>query len=161
MAGFDFIALGLLVLLLLPIVLIDLRESRIPNLCNLALGAVGLGQAVVRVPEWTTLGVGLAQGAVTFLALGGIAWVIQKIDRNARIGWGDLKFLTAASLWVGVQGSLIVLILASVVALLATLALAPWRGGVKLREMQPFGPALAVGLLAVTVTVFIRGAAGA
>ena len=35
--------------------------------------------------------------------------------------------------------------------------MAPWRG-VKWREMRPFGPALAVGLLAVTVTVFIRNA---
>jgi leader peptidase (prepilin peptidase)/N-methyltransferase len=159
MAGLDFIALGLLVLLLLPIVLIDLRESRIPNLCNLALGAVGLGQAVVRVPALTTLAVGLAQAIITFLLLAGTAWLMQKIDRNARIGWGDLKFLTAASLWVGVQGSLIVLVLASVVALVATLALAPWRG-VKWREMRPFGPALAFGLLVVTVTVFIRGAPG-
>ncbi|WP_395677141.1 prepilin peptidase [Inquilinus sp.] len=157
MAGLDFIALGLLVLLLLPIVLIDLRESRIPNLCNLALGAVGLGQALVRVPELMTLAVALAQAAATFFLLAGTAWLMQKIDRNARIGWGDLKFLTAASLWVGLQGSLIVLILASLVALLVTLALAPWRG-VKWREMRPFGPALAAGLLAVTVTVFIRGA---
>lgn len=157
MAGLDFIALGLLVLLLLPIVLIDLRENRIPNLCNLALGLVGLGQALIRAPELATLAVALAQAAVTFLLLAGTAWLMQKVDRHARIGWGDLKFLTAASLWVGVQGSLIVLVVASLVALLATLAAAPWRG-VRWREMRPFGPALAVGLLAVTVTVFIRGA---
>jgi leader peptidase (prepilin peptidase)/N-methyltransferase len=157
MAGLDFIALGLLVLLLLPIVLIDLRESRIPNICNLALGACGLAQALTRSPTLQTLGFSLAAAAVTFLLLAGTAWLMQKIDRNARIGWGDLKFLTAASLWVGVQGSLIVLVLASLVALVATLALAPWRG-VKWREMRPFGPALALGLLVVTVTVFIRGA---
>ena len=159
MAGLDFIALGLLVLLLLPVVVIDLRESRIPNLCNLALGVVGLAQALVRSPTLQTLGFTVGAGVVTFLLLAGTAWLMQKIDRNARIGWGDLKFLTAASLWVGVQGSLIVLVLASVVALLATLALAPWRG-VKWREMRPFGPALAFGLLVVTVTVFIRGAPG-
>jgi leader peptidase (prepilin peptidase)/N-methyltransferase len=157
MAGLDFIFLGLLVLLLLPIVLIDLRESRIPNICNLALAAGGLAQALVRSPTLQTLGLSLGVAALTFLLLAGTAWVMQKIDRNARIGWGDLKFLTAASLWVGLQGSLVVLILASVVALIATLALAPWRG-VKWREMRPFGPALALGLLVVTVTVFIRGA---
>ncbi|HEY9343654.1 MAG TPA: A24 family peptidase [Inquilinus sp.] len=157
MAGLDFISLGLLVLLLLPIVLIDLRESRIPNICNLALAAGGLAQALVRNPTLQTLGLSLGVAVLTFLLLAGTAWVMQKIDRNARIGWGDLKFLTAASLWVGLQGSLVVLILASVVALMATLALAPWRG-VKWREMRPFGPALALGLLVVTVTVFIRGA---
>ncbi|MBW8725527.1 MAG: prepilin peptidase [Inquilinus limosus] len=158
MDGLDFIALGLLVLLLLPIVLIDLRESRIPNICNLALGVCGLALALVRNPTLQTLGFSLGAAVVTFVLLAGTAWLMQKIDRNARIGWGDLKFLTAASLWVGVQGSLIVLILASLVALVATLALAPWRGGVKWREMRPFGPALAVGLIAVTVTAFIRGA---
>ena len=157
MAGLDFIFLGLLVLLLLPIVLIDLRESRIPNICNLALAAGGLAQALVRSPTLQTLGLSLGVAVLTFLLLAGTAWLMQKIDRNARIGWGDLKFLTAASLWVGLQGSLVVLILASVVALMATLALAPWRG-VKWREMRPFGPALALGLLVVTVTVFIRGA---
>jgi leader peptidase (prepilin peptidase)/N-methyltransferase len=157
MSGFDFIFLGLLVLLLLPIVLIDLRESRIPNVCNLALAAGGLVQAMVRSPTLKTLGLSLGVAVLTFVLLAGTAWLMQKIDRHARIGWGDLKFLTAASLWVGLQGSLVVLVLASVVALLATLALAPWRG-VKWREMRPFGPALAIGLLAVTVTVFIRGA---
>ncbi|MGL4961424.1 MAG: prepilin peptidase [Inquilinus sp.] len=157
MAGLDFISLGLLVLLLLPIVLIDLRESRIPNICNLALAGGGLAQALVRSPTLQTLGLSLGVAVLTFLLLAGTAWVMQKIDRNARIGWGDLKFLTAASLWVGLQGSLVVLILASVMALMATLALAPWRG-VKWREMRPFGPALALGLLVVTVTVFIRGA---
>ncbi|WP_051248762.1 MULTISPECIES: A24 family peptidase [Inquilinus] len=157
MAGLDFIFLGLLVLLLLPIVLIDLRESRIPNVCNLALAAGGLAQALVRSPTLQTLGLSLGVAVLTFLLLAGTAWLMQKIDRHARIGWGDLKFLTAASLWVGLQGSLIVLIVASLVALLATLAMAPWRG-VRWREMRPFGPALAVGLLAVTVTVFIRGA---
>jgi leader peptidase (prepilin peptidase)/N-methyltransferase len=157
MAGLDFIFLGLLVLLLLPIVLIDLRESRIPNICNLALAVGGLAQALVRSPTLQTLGLSLGVAVLTFALLAGTAWVMQKIDRHARIGWGDLKFLTAASLWVGLQGSLIVLVLASLVALLATLAMAPWRG-VKWREMRPFGPALAVGLLAVTVTVFIRNA---
>lgn len=157
MDGLDFIAIGVLLLLLLPIVLIDLRESRIPNICNLALAAGGLAQALVRSPRLDTLGIALAQAVLTFFVLAGTAWLMQRIDRNARIGWGDLKFLTAASLWVGVQGSLAVLLLASLVALLATLAMAPWRG-VKWREMRPFGPALAVGLLAVTVTVFIRNA---
>ena len=97
-----------------------------------------------------------AKDFLSVILLAGTAWLMQRINRNARIGWGDLKFLTAASLWVGLQGALIVLILASLVALLATLAMAPWRG-VRWREMRPFGPALAVGLLAVTVTVFIRG----
>jgi leader peptidase (prepilin peptidase)/N-methyltransferase len=157
MNGLDFIALGVLVLLLLPITLIDLRESRIPNICNLALAAAGLCQAMIRAPELMTLAVALAQAALTFLVLAGTAWLMQRIDRNARIGWGDLKFLTAASLWVGVQGALIVLVLASILALAASLALAPWRG-VRLREMQPFGPALALGLLVVTTTLFIRGA---
>ncbi|MGF6232047.1 leader peptidase (prepilin peptidase)/N-methyltransferase [Inquilinus ginsengisoli] len=157
MSGVDFIFLGLLILLLLPIVLIDLRESRIPNICNLALAVGGLAQALVRSPTLQTLGLALGAAVLTFALLAGTAWVMQKIDRHARIGWGDLKFLTAASLWVGLQGSLVVLILASMVALLATLAMAPWRG-VKWREMRPFGPALAVGLLVVTVTVFIRNA---
>lgn len=157
MSGLDFIFLGLLVLLLLPIVLIDLRESRIPNICNLALAAGGLVQALVRSPTLKTLGLSLGVAVLTFVLLAGTAWLMQKIDRHARIGWGDLKFLTAASLWVGLQGSLIVLVIASLVALLVTLALSPWRG-MKWREMRPFGPALAVGLLAVTVTVFIRGA---
>lgn len=156
MAGLDFIALGLLVLLLLPIVLIDLRESRIPNICNLALGVCGLALALVRDPTLRTLGFSVGAAALTFLLLAGTAWLMQRIDRHARIGWGDLKFLTAASLWVGVQGSLIVLILASLGALIATLVMSPWRG-MKWREMRPFGPALALGLIAVTVTGFIRG----
>jgi len=157
MDGLEFIAIGILLLLLLPIVLIDLRESRIPNICNAALALGGLAQALVRSPRPETLVIALAQAVLTFVVLAGTAWLMQRIDRNARIGWGDLKFLTAASLWVGVQGSLVVLVLASVMALITTLALSPWHG-MKWREMRPFGPALALGLLVVTVTIFIRGA---
>lgn len=160
MSGLDFICLGLLILLLLPIVLIDLRESRIPNLCNLALAAGGLAQALIRAPTLETLGFAVAAAALTFLILAGTAWAIRQIDRRARIGWGDLKFLAAASFWVGLQGSLAVLVLASLAALLATLALAPWRG-LNWREMRPFGPALALGLLIVTVTLFLRQTPGA
>ena len=153
MGGIEFIFLGLLILLLLPISFTDMREQRIPNSLNLAVALLGMGHGLLRDPRLVTLGLLLAQAVITFLLFAGTAWLMRRISRRAEIGWGDLKFLIAASLWVGVDGSVATLVVGCILYILWAAALAPWRG-FRPGELNAFGPMLAVGMLAVVIVVF-------
>jgi leader peptidase (prepilin peptidase)/N-methyltransferase len=83
----------------------------------------------------------------------GTAWVLRRLSARSSIGMGDLKFLTAASLWVGWDGSVVILMIACLCAVLISLAVAPWQG-LDLRRARPFGPMLAVGMIVVVTLAF-------
>lgn len=145
--------LGLLILLLIPVVVVDMRERRIPNTANLAIGCAGLAHGVWQDPRWITLAHMLGQAALVMIVLFATAFVMRMISRRSKVGMGDLKFLMAAALWVGMDGAVIVLLVASLGQLLAALVVAPWKG-LKMREMRPFGPMLACGLAVVAIGQF-------
>lgn len=148
MDGLQFVALGALVLLLTPVVVTDLRERRIPNAWNLALGAAGMIFHLIQAPAWRTLAESLAAAVLTAALFLGVLWVMRHLRRSGSLGLGDVKFLIAASQWVGALGAAWVFVGAGVLALAAVLAAAPWRG-LDLRRQIPFGPALAVALLVI------------
>ncbi|MCR5876676.1 A24 family peptidase [Phenylobacterium sp. J426] len=153
MSGLALVATGVLILLLIPVVAIDLRERRIPNVLNLSIGLLGAAFAWAREPELATLGA-LLLGAL--LALGillAAVGVLRLLKRQGQLGAGDIKFLVAASFWVGASGAAWTFVVASLLSVLTLLVLAPWRGW-NPRESVPFGPALSAALL----TVFIARA---
>lgn len=155
MHGVELMFIGLLGLLLVPMAVIDARERRIPNVLNGLLALLGLAHSWAIGQSWHAVQVSLINGAVAVVLLGGSTALIRLISRRSRIGLGDLKFLAAASLWVGWDGSIAVLFVASVLATLMTLAVAPWQG-LNLGRMRPFGPMLAVGMLAVVGLLSFR-----
>jgi leader peptidase (prepilin peptidase)/N-methyltransferase len=65
------------------------------------------------------------------------------------LGLGDVKFLSAATLWTGLFDFPILLLAASVAALFVVLCLHVVGQGVTARASIPFGPFLVVGLLVV------------
>ncbi len=153
MSAIDIVFLGLLILVLIPVVTTDLRERRIPNPLNLLVGVLGFVHAMIQTPTWGQAGLEGGTIVLAAIAFAATAWAVGRIDRNARIGWGDLKFLTAASLWVGIDGSVAVLFVASLASLVATLATAPWNRA-SWRRQRPFGPMLAIGMVAVVTVTF-------
>ncbi|MDE2514848.1 MAG: prepilin peptidase [Rhodospirillales bacterium] len=157
MRPLDIVFMGLMLAVLIPIVATDLRERRIPNRLNLALGGLGLLHTVLRAPHILEVALSLGGAAITLVLLLGTRAVLGLIDRRAVFGLGDVKFLVAASLWVGVQGSVAVMLVASLVSILAALAAAPWRG-LRMREALPFAPMLAIGLLAVSLAGYAAAA---
>jgi leader peptidase (prepilin peptidase)/N-methyltransferase len=152
MSGAELVFVGLLGLVLVPIAVIDARERRIPNWPTLALALLGLAHAWLLGPGWRAA---LLGGAIAVALLGISVGVMRLLSRRARIGLGDLKFLAASSLWVGWDGSIAVLFVASLLATLTAFALAPWQG-LDLGRMRPFGPMLAVGMLAVVGMLGLR-----
>lgn len=158
MRPLDIVFTGLLILVLIPIVATDLRERRIPNWLNLALGLLGLAHVALRSPTLPAVAGALATAIACGALLLGTVWLLSRLDPRAVFGLGDIKFLVAASFWVGLQGSVAVLIVACLASIVAALAAAPWRG-LRLRERQAFAPMLAIGLLVVSVASFATGGA--
>lgn len=126
--------------------LIDLRHGIIPDGLNLAVGGLGLANAVVE--GGTAAGV---EAIVEAIAVAAIFWLFRYLYFALRkiqgLGLGDVKFLAAATLWVGIAGIPMLLLIAALSALLAT-------GGAHLAGQRltrqtslPFGPFLTLGLL--------------
>jgi leader peptidase (prepilin peptidase)/N-methyltransferase len=152
MGGLGIISIGLLFLLSIPIVSTDLKQRRIPNIWNLALAVVGLAMDLVRSPHLQTLGVAALDCGATVALFAGVMLLMHVLKRPAGLGIGDVKFLAAASLWVGFGGAAILFILASLLTVITALAVAPWKG-LDLKSHRPFGPMLAASLLAVMLFV--------
>lgn len=150
---------GLLVVLLSIVALVDWQEQRIPNWLNLALAVGGLGYRLVQAPGFATLGTILVQAGLSLTLFVLTAEMIRWVNRGAYMGGGDLKFLVAVSLWVGLDGSVSVLLVASALQIAVVVAMIPWRGLHK-NKLQPFGPMLALGTLGIVLLVFLRDGAG-
>lgn len=126
--------------------LIDVRRGIIPDALNLAVAGLGLAKAVV--------GGGVAAGLEAIaeaIAVAAIFWLFRQLYFVMRkiqgLGLGDVKFLAAATPWVGIAGIPMLLSIAALSALLA-IGGAQLAGQSLTRQTSlPFGPFLAFGLL--------------
>jgi leader peptidase (prepilin peptidase)/N-methyltransferase len=130
----------------LAVSVIDGRRRIIPDPLNLLLLASGLAVATLRAPDPAALAACLAQAAMAF----GLLWALRALYTRLRgrtgLGLGDVKFVCAATAWIGLTGLPFLILIASTTAL-AALALAALAGRQITREFRlPFGPFLAVGL---------------
>jgi leader peptidase (prepilin peptidase) / N-methyltransferase len=146
-AGF-FVALCLLCG---SLALIDVRRGIIPDTHNFAIACLGLTRTVVA--DGALAGV---ESAAEALAVGMIFWLFRRfyfvLRKIQGLGLGDVKFLAAATPWVGIAGIPMLLLTAALSALIAI-------GGMQIagRELTrqtslPFGPFLAIGLLMALAT---------
>jgi leader peptidase (prepilin peptidase) / N-methyltransferase len=126
--------------------LVDFRRGIIPDALNLAVGSLGLAKAIV--DGGATGGLEAIAGAIVVAA---VFWLFRRLYFVLRkiqgLGLGDVKFLAAATPWVGIAGVPMLLLIAALSALLAI-------GGAQLAGQRltrqtslPFGPFLAFGLL--------------
>jgi leader peptidase (prepilin peptidase)/N-methyltransferase len=126
--------------------LIDFRRSIIPDALNFAVAGLGLAKAVIDG--------GVAAGLETIVeafAVAAIFWLFRRLYFALRkiqgLGLGDVKFLAAATPWVGIAGIPMLLLIAALSALLA-IGGAQLAGQSLTRQTSlPFGPFLALGLL--------------
>jgi leader peptidase (prepilin peptidase)/N-methyltransferase len=144
------IAATLLALLCLASVLlawIDLRYSIIPDWLNLSIAVIGLARTILLGGWEAALGVG-CEG----IAIGAIAWLLRRLYfmfRNYQgLGLGDVKLLAASGVWIGVAGVPVQLLVGSLAALAAAVSLHLAGRTMTRQTSLPFGPFLALGLLA-------------
>ncbi len=127
--------------------LIDLRQGIIPDGLNLAIAALGLAKATFTVGA--TAGAEALRDAVM---IGVICWLLRRLYFAWRkiqgLGLGDVKFLAAAAIWVGFSGIPLVILIAAIGALIAVGGLQLAGQSLTRQTSLPFGPFLAMGLLA-------------
>lgn len=136
----------LLISILAPIAWIDARRQIIPDSLNLLLGFFGLLYAYAdsgldALPQRL-----LTAAGVTIFFLG-LRKLYSMMRGETGLGLGDVKFLTAASLWLGILGLPWLVLFASISGLawhiIMTIRSKPASPLLRLA----FGPHLAVGFL--------------
>ena len=138
------IAGGYLVILLAAVCAIDGRYGIIPDSLVLALAAGGALQLLLWGPVdfwWRGF-----EAALVFAA----AWLFRAGYRWLRgydgLGFGDVKFVAAGTLWVGAEGIPGLLLIAVLSALVSLLILRTQGHDLHGKQAISFGPHLAVGL---------------
>ena len=137
---------GLLCLLCAILAWIDIRHGIIPDWLNLSIASLGLWKALMT--GGPSFGLEAAcQGA----AIGAIFWLLRRLYFAFRgvegLGLGDVKFLAAAGIWVGVSGLPMVLLVATLAALACAGIMQLAGRPIAAQTSLSFGPFLAVGLL--------------
>lgn len=150
------IATGILVTLSI----IDLRTWLLPDPLNLSLAITGvifhfiIGYEILP-PYELIFGALLGSGLLYIIRLGGNAYYKQE-----SLGLGDVKLLGAAGLWLGIEGTIIAIIVGAAAGVVHGLILA---GVIAYKEktryslqrlMLPAGPGFCVGIFLTGLWLF-------
>jgi leader peptidase (prepilin peptidase)/N-methyltransferase len=140
------ISFGLLCLLSTVLAWIDIRRGIIPDWLNLTIAGVGLSKAVFVGGPLAGL-----EAACEGAAIGAIFWLLRRLYFAFRevqgLGLGDVKFLAAAGIWVGIAGLPMLLLVAALTALACAGIMQLAGRQLTGQTSMSFGPFLAIGLL--------------
>lgn len=119
---------------------IDGQHKIIPNELTLPAIPVGL------VLAWLAPPPGLLEAGVGALVVGGLLWGIaaayERVTGRVGLGLGDVKLMTMLACFLGLEPTLGVLVLGSLLGIAQAGVVVAFRGGGRLTTI-PFGPALA------------------
>ena len=125
---------------------IDIRDGIIPDWLNLSIAILGLLRIFLTEDAWAAVGA-LGEGVI----IGAVFWLLRRLYFAFRgiqgLGLGDVKFLGAAGIWVGVAGVPMLLLVATVTALACVGAVQLSGRALTARTSMSFGPFLAFGLI--------------
>jgi leader peptidase (prepilin peptidase) / N-methyltransferase len=127
---------------LLALGLIDLRHMVLPDPLTLPLIAAGPIVAAFAAPDSVVDDVAGAASGFAFFTL--VAWAYRRWRGRDGLGAGDAKLLAALGAWDGASGLPSVVLLGSMAALGAVLALRLAGRNTTAQDRVPFGPALAL-----------------
>jgi leader peptidase (prepilin peptidase)/N-methyltransferase len=137
---------GLLCLLSAVLAWIDISRGIIPDWLNLTIAGLGLSKAVILAGPLAGL-----EAAGEGVAIGAIFWLLRRLYFAFRkiqgLGLGDVKFLAAAGIWVGVAGLPLLLLVAALTALACASVMQLAGRQLSGQTSISFGPFLALGLL--------------
>lgn len=146
----DGIATVILAAVLIRLVIIDLREFRLPDRLTLPLIGLGLGLSAWRLGDWPVQAVvGAALGYAVFWLIGFAYFRWRGVDG---LGQGDAKLLAAAGAWLGAAAL-------PWVVLIAASGAVGWVGVTRRDRHLPlaFGPWLAAGFWVMWTLRVLQG----
>jgi prepilin signal peptidase PulO-like enzyme (type II secretory pathway) len=128
----------------------DIRFGIIPNWLNALIAVLGLARGLAMDGSS-----GAMSGAVAGVVIGAVLLLLRRgyfAWRGVQgLGLGDVKFLAAAGIWTGLADFPLLLLIATLAALVLAGILHLTGRAVTARTAIPFGPSLALGLLATLV----------
>ena len=140
------LSLALLCALCAILAWIDIRDGIIPDWLNLVIAALGLAKITMTGDPSAAIEA-IGEGVV----IGGAFWLLRRLYFSFRgiqgLGLGDVKFLGAAGIWVGVAGIPLLLVVATMTALACVGVMQLSGRALTGQTSLSFGPFLAVGLL--------------
>jgi leader peptidase (prepilin peptidase) / N-methyltransferase len=140
------VSFALLCLLSAGLAWIDIRHGIIPDWLNLTIAGLGLSNAVILGGPFAGL-----EAACEGAAIGAIFWLLRRLYFTFRkiqgLGLGDVKFLAAAGIWIGVAGLPMLLLVAALIALACAGVMQLAGRPLHAQSSISFGPYLALGLL--------------
>jgi len=124
----------------------DFKTKRIPNGFVLGMMAVWLFSAVPQLFMDTEAGVAyLISAGLGFLVGGGLFLLVYFISKRG-LGGGDVKFMAAAGLYLGLNGVLPVMLYGSVLSAIVGIALILLKR-LGRKDAMPLAPFLYIGIL--------------
>jgi leader peptidase (prepilin peptidase)/N-methyltransferase len=143
------VTFALLCLLSIVLAWIDIRHGIIPDWLNLTIAGLGLSKALIVGGPPAGL-----EAACEGAAIGATFWLLRRLYFAYRkiqgLGLGDVKFLAAAGIWVGVAGLPMLLLVAALTALACVGVMQLAGRQLTGQTSMSFGPFLALGLLFAT-----------
>jgi leader peptidase (prepilin peptidase) / N-methyltransferase len=137
-------ASAILLIHLIAIAWVDIKSMIIPNLLNLSLGLCGCWVRVFML-HGALLSV-LLQSVAVYILLRLISLLYLKLRGSQGLGGGDVKFLAAATCWIGIATLPWMVLFASLSGLAIAIFLHLFRKKIDVHQRLPFGPHLAVAL---------------
>jgi leader peptidase (prepilin peptidase)/N-methyltransferase len=127
----------------LALTVVDLKKMILPDRLNLLLAAIGTWQSIVLgSPSPMNAALGGLVGASCLML---IAALFRRWRGVEGLGFGDVKFVAAAGLWIGWQGLPLMLSIASTSALAFVAVRAIRKREFDRMAALPFGPFLGLG----------------
>ncbi len=139
------IATSALVLVLAYVVVVDIKIFRIPDFANAIIALMGLTIAGTNGTEALVWAV--TSSLIAFAAIWAFQLLYFRVRNRDGLGFGDTKFIAAATTWVGLEGLPTMLLVACLAALLFVAAKYAFTRSVLITDRLPFGPFLGLGLL--------------
>ncbi|WP_028264099.1 prepilin peptidase [Atopobium fossor] len=108
----------------------DIRTRSIANVIPLSLAVVGLIWRFTCAPQTLLLYMGFSAALCVLMTVGEMAF--RKLNRRMAIGMGDIKFITAWSIWLGLPvffgfgAGCFLAAMFGVITKQKTIALVPW-----------------------------------
>jgi leader peptidase (prepilin peptidase)/N-methyltransferase len=140
---------------------VDLRAHRLPDPLNLLFGLLGLSFHYLHNSDLLPLTSLLSGAILGALLLYGLRFLYFRRRGVEALGLGDVKFVAAAGLWVGIDGIFLVIAFGALLTLAGILLVTLWRqrrlawpdGQTRI----PFGPGLILGSVAVFLVLVWPG----
>jgi len=151
LSAFSLFRTALLLILSYIAMVIDINTKQIPNILIIAMITGWLLLITPMIFLNTEYGIGTLVDSIYGLLIGGGLFLLVYLLSRKGLGGGDVKFMSAAGLYLGFSGTIPVILFGTILAAMTGLVLILLKK-INRKDSIPLAPFLFIGIL---ITVFI------